>query len=142
MGWITDILKEIPLSAVLKEKLEMREAEYDKLKAERDDLRLQLEKAQAEIQCLKKDAERLKPGGDLDEAEVKILLLLASARHEIIAGDIAQATGISPTKTQYYVTKLEEAGFVDGIHFYSGQASEYLIAHKGREYLISRNLVE
>ncbi|MGD0650025.1 MAG: hypothetical protein ABSA97_02620 [Verrucomicrobiia bacterium] len=60
MGVITDILKEVPLSAVLKErltdaesKMAILEKENAHLKAENQNLRVDLQKAHAEIERLK-----------------------------------------------------------------------------------------
>jgi predicted nuclease with TOPRIM domain len=61
MGFITDILKEVPLSAVLRERLTEAETkmaalqtERDTLKTENQNLRADLKKAHEEIERLKK----------------------------------------------------------------------------------------
>ena len=66
MGFLTDWLKEIPLSAVLKERLAGADAKYDELQSkheglqkENSDLRELIQKKDAEIADLKKLAESL-----------------------------------------------------------------------------------
>jgi len=59
MGFITDILKEVPLSAVLREKLGTAEAEAETLKTENANLRESVKQKDAEIERLKKEIERL-----------------------------------------------------------------------------------
>src|SRR5277367_1937149 len=77
MGWITDLLKEIPLSAILKEKLEDLETQHQALKSERDDLHRQLEHAKKEIQASEQKLKKTEKRYDLHETEIEILKLLA-----------------------------------------------------------------
>ena len=60
MGFITDILKEVPLSAVLREKLVTADAQIDTLKTENADLRELVKQKDGEIDRLKKQVESLK----------------------------------------------------------------------------------
>lgn len=62
MGWITDVLKEVPLSAVLKERLTQKEAEHKDLKADHG-------KAQAELVVLRPENQVLKARVVVLEAE-------------------------------------------------------------------------
>ena len=116
-------------------------AERDKVTAERDVLSTRLKDAQIEVQRLKHQAERLKPRDGLEELEVSILKLLAEARYDLTAQDVARSLGAVITKVEFYLTKLEQGGFIGGTHYYTGQAPEYSIAHAGRGYLIQRGLV-
>jgi hypothetical protein len=77
----------------------------------------------------------------LDPSEMVILKFLAS-RSGATAGLLTHETGISPIKAEYYLTKLEESGFIFGSHFYGGQASRYQLAQKGREFLVVNGHVD
>jgi predicted RNase H-like nuclease (RuvC/YqgF family) len=59
MGWITDILKEVPLSAVLREKLATADTEIDALKTENTNLRELVKQQDGEIDRLKKEVASL-----------------------------------------------------------------------------------
>jgi uncharacterized protein (DUF3084 family) len=116
-------------------------SERDKVAAERDLLGTKLKDAQAEIQQLKQQVERLRPRDGLEDLEVSILKLLAEARHDLTAHDVARSLGAGITKIQFHLTQLEQGGFISGAHYYTGKASAYSIAHAGRGYLVQRGLV-
>ena len=59
MGFITDILKEVPLSAVLHEKLATADSEIDTLKTENTNLRQLVKQQDGEIDRLKKEVASL-----------------------------------------------------------------------------------
>jgi predicted RNase H-like nuclease (RuvC/YqgF family) len=66
MGFFTDILKEIPMNAVLREKLAEATAKEDALHKENADLRELIQQKDREIEALKKEVESFKqpkPGG-------------------------------------------------------------------------------
>ena len=46
MNWISDLLKDIPLSTVLKEKIATKEEEYKKLEGRADDVERQVRHAE------------------------------------------------------------------------------------------------
>ena len=60
MGFITDILKEVPLSAVLREKLVTADTKIETLEKENADLRQLVKQKDGEIDRLKKQIESLK----------------------------------------------------------------------------------
>lgn len=68
MGWLADLLQELPVSAALKAKLEKKEAEYEALKGERD-------KLAKENEVLKKQIADYKEDGGLSSEETEILEL-------------------------------------------------------------------
>jgi predicted RNase H-like nuclease (RuvC/YqgF family) len=117
------------------------ESAREKLTAEREVLSAQLKDAQAEIQRLKKQVASLRPEAGLSEEEVGILKMLASQDCELTAQLIAQASGSNITRVEFFLRKLEDGRFIDGRHYYTGQASSYQIAHGGRGYLMHRGLV-
>lgn len=54
MGWLTDLLKEIPSTALYKSKLEQLASEHAILKSENRDLQAKLVEAQKRIEQLEK----------------------------------------------------------------------------------------
>src|SRR6266404_1333907 len=78
MGFVTDLLKEIPLSSVLKEKIAVIEAKYAASDTENAILKDDLRKLKAEITKLRKQVEELTHKDDLDDVERELIKLVAS----------------------------------------------------------------
>jgi len=77
MSLLTDILKEVPLSTVLKEKLSTLETEIASLKTENAILKDDLRELKRENQILKDEINRATHSFDLDDTMKHILLILA-----------------------------------------------------------------
>ncbi len=134
MGIITDILKEIPVNAVLRSKLVELEKRYEELEAENTQLK-------SENQRLKSKLEELTSSDKLCENEVKILKFLSSSGQEPIADMIARSLGLSLTKTEYYLQRMRNK-YVYSHDYYTERPSDYSLHQKGREYLIENDLIE
>src|SRR5689334_11553142 len=78
MGWLIDTLKEIPLSAVLKEKVAAIEDKYAATETQNKILEGDLRKANAKVAELQKQVEQLTHKDDLDETERDLIKLVAS----------------------------------------------------------------
>ena len=88
MSLLSDLLKETPLSVVLKEKVATIEAENAALKTENAILKDDLRQAKTQLTKLEKRVEELTNNPDLDETDVLLLREIAlideseaSARH-------------------------------------------------------------
>lgn len=134
MGIITDILKGIPVNAVLRSKLEGWERKYEGLEAENTKLR-------EEIRELKSKVKELTSSDELCEKEVKILIFLSSINQPLTANLIAAELGLSLTKTEYYLKRMWRQ-YVDSYDYSNKRPSEYCLAQKGREYLVKNDLIE
>jgi predicted nuclease with TOPRIM domain len=134
MGIITDILKEIPLSAVLREKLQKLEKKYSELETENTKLK-------EENQKLKSRLEEMTKTSELSENEIKILILLSSCEHKLTATQIAGVINLSLTKTKYYLERMWKK-YVYSSDYYTDRPSEYYLLQKGREYLVENDLIE
>ena len=141
MGLISDILKDIPLSANLQEKLRTLEAKFAALETENAILKDDLRKAQAENQRLKAEIDRATPKSNLDETTRRILTVLAQQSEAIDTDTLTHTLQLHPTKLEYYLHKLEEDEYVYGVHYYTGYPSEYGLSQKGREFVIENNLL-
>ena len=134
MGWISDLLKEIPLSAVLREKLVLVEERLKELEEENTRLSAENERLHQLHDAHAAPA--------LSEAEVNILKLLAQNPRFIDERQIGAALGLSTTKADYYVTKLDRAGYLRTPMVVVDGDFTYQLSQQGREYLISNNLIE
>jgi DNA-binding MarR family transcriptional regulator len=142
MGFLTDVLKEVPLSAVLREKIAAFEAENASLKTENAILKDDLRQAKGEVVKLKEEIQRLTHQDDLDEMSVKILAYLADSDGELIeATDLERITGLHPARVKHLTDNLEKQGYVAGRHSGGGVVSLYNLTPKGREYAVKNNLV-
>jgi regulator of replication initiation timing len=150
---IFDFLKDIPLSAVLREKLKDVEAEVAKLRTESQTLREQLESKTKEATALTDQVqvltERLVPTGasKLHEIEERLLLMLAD--HDELREDVAaQLAQAGRQVVVYHFEELRRRNFVHASHYagsdWSGDAprTEWSLGHVGREYLIRRGLLK
>jgi len=135
MGIITDILKELPLNAVLRDKLQELEKKFDALGAENNKLKEENQKLKTKLEELTKTN-----GGKLSEPEEKILWLLSSCE-KLIPEAIASKLGLNLTKTECYLERMRKK-YVSAYDYCNGRPSEYVLIQKGREYLIENNLIE
>ncbi|MEJ2656722.1 MAG: hypothetical protein P8012_05940 [Desulfobacterales bacterium] len=150
MGFITDLLKDIPLSAVIKEKLVDAEKEISvlqsdnsTLKTENKNLNISLEQKNKEIDRLNQIIHSLQEGQSiekLNEAEYKILKIFFDANDEIIIEKIAQALSMKIQIVQYHVENLLNSGYVElstvGSDWFEKEPDKYRIKQKGRAFII------
>jgi predicted RNase H-like nuclease (RuvC/YqgF family) len=135
MGLLTDILKEIPQAAVLKEKIATVEAKYASTETENAILKDDLHQAKAKILQLEKQIEEL-THKDLSETEIEILKY--ASLHQPLESGFALA-GVEPQRINYYLGRLTSNRYLE----FKGFAGEgfYLLQQKGREALMSRGLI-
>ena len=133
MGFILDIIKDIPVNAVLRDKLQQLEKKYEELEAENTQLK-------DENQRLKIKVKKLTSSDELCENEVNILKLLSS-RPKADAIIIAGLLGLSLTKTKYYLEKMKKQ-YVYSHDYTNEKPSQYYLSQKGRAYLVENDLVE
>ncbi len=134
MGFITDILKDIPVNAVLRSKLEDLEKRYEAIEAENTKLKEENQKLQSKVK-------ELTSSDELCENEEKILILLSSHNQPLIPEMISARLGLSLTKTKYYLERMWRQ-YVYSYDYTGDKPSEYYLAQKGREYLVENDLVE
>jgi predicted transcriptional regulator len=124
--------------AALEQKLAESELAAKKLGSENQRLNVELEKAIAEIQNLKRLAE--KPHGDrLDEVKEKILVLLAS--QDSFEDNIAQTLGIGSQVAKFHLQDLSEMEFIYRSLSMSGQRFPWQLDQEGRRYLAEHGLL-
>lgn len=145
---ITDLLKDIPLSAVIREKLSAVEQDLEQVKKERQraeqerhDLSEELKQSRALVDKLNARLVALESPEQLDELEVRLLRLLSDpGTCRANAATAGQLLGISRIKAEYHLTHLEREKFVHAQHYYTGKGADYSLHQRGREYLVKAGL--
>lgn len=133
MGALFDILKDIPLSSVLKERIATFEDENAALKTEVAILKDDKHQLEAENQRLKEQIQRLTHKDDLEETERRLLVLLAKGEHQFTS-QIAESLGLPEPKIEYYIQEMVTNGYLE-------DRFAYPVAQKGRKYLIDNALL-
>lgn len=143
MGWLTDLLKEIPLSSLLKEKIATIEAEHAAKDAENASLKDDLHEAKAEITKYKNQvADLSQKDTELDKLEIKLLQILSWPTYDHHIEGLSSHVGQHATRVEYHLERLEHDGYVlSSPVIISGMKTTYSLTHKGREYVVKNNLL-
>ena len=147
MSIITDILKEVPLSAVLRErlvdqekKMAILEADNLALKNENSNLKTIVENLRQEIQQTKAIQEKTSHGILLDPIEEEILLLLHDGARTL--EEVAGLKKLSPNVAQMHLKKLFDLDPRMTITLPGRDRKTYWhIKESGTKYLIDHNLI-
>jgi predicted nuclease with TOPRIM domain len=141
MGWIADLLKEIPSAARYKAELEEMEGENTKLKqkvlslqSENDNLRQEIQRRDDIIQKKKSHSNLL------DDIKVKILLLLAKQADKFTADQIARALSADVQIVTFHLQELTNQRMAQDM-IAGGAPRRWYLAHEGRRYLIEHKLI-
>jgi uncharacterized protein YgbK (DUF1537 family) len=126
MGWIADLLKEIPSAARYKAELEAMEKENNSLRAE--------------VEALRSELKSYKPAeGSLIPDVEKILIVIG--RHEYItAAQVAHSLSLSKGLVEMHLEDLMTAQHIDA-SYAMGQETEYYLKQSGRRYLHAKGLL-
>lgn len=119
------------------------EAERDSLKAENLDLKAQVNPLQREVDGLKRrieDAQKKSGGHPLDDIEVKLLVELTKVFAAQLAEHLAPKVNVSTTKAEYFLGHLSKNDYLLASYDARGN-TRYALGYKGREYLVTHNLV-
>ena len=135
MGWIVDLLKEVPSAARYKAELEELVAKHEALKLENASLKSALEKANAELAALRPGVDR-----DLGPEKERILRLL-SERKRLSPQAIASACGIGVELANFHLEELFDSDHLANV-LVVGEGAYYFLDQKGRRYLVTRGLLK
>jgi DNA-binding transcriptional ArsR family regulator len=140
MGAIQDILQEVPLAAVLRERVALAEQKYEAAVREVEALKTKVAALERENAALRSRIPRDK-GAPLSKETELVLIQIFKAR-EIEDRDVdnmATALGMDRGVMQYHLDRLNEAGLahktasdIEGVY--------WALKPEGRRYVVERNL--
>lgn len=133
MGWLADVLQELPPSAALRARLEKKEAEYEALKTERDNLI-------KENAMLKEQVASAEQGNALSNEETDILAVLAHKSEAVTAAAVANHFGMHLTKAEYFLNELEEKGLIT-VGRSEDDLATYGLSRDGKKLAVKLNFV-
>ena len=139
MGWIADLLKEIPSAARYKAEAEQLSSDNAALEARNESLTSQLEAAQREIQRLATPASQ-KSHSDCPKEQQGILQILATV-DSMVDTDLEKRLGIGHQLFEYHVGELLQADIIFTEATYDNH-SHWELTHRGRAYLSERGLIQ
>ena len=142
MGWIADLLQEIPSATRYKWEIEKLESDYKVLKSGNRDLRAKLKAAYLDINKLKQVTQE-GHGSERSTIETSILILIsrsAGISTEQLSYSISM-NRVSKEALQFHLDGLCEAGFVTFCESL-GKDHEWTLRQAGRKYLIERKLLD
>ena len=140
MGWIADLLQEIPSAARYKSELEAMEKKVISLESENVKLRQEIQRRDDVIQKEKSH------DGRLEEVKEKILVAVAH-NEDSTDQQIAHLVGVGVTVASFHLGELEKAkmvmcSYTMGSDFTgSSPRTEWYIDQAGRGYLVNHGLV-
>jgi len=141
VGWIADLLKEIPSAARYKAELEEMEGENSQLKQKICSLESENEKLRQEIQRRDDIVQKEKPHDNLlDKVKTNILLLLSKRQDRLTDEQIAQTIKTNLQIVKFHLQELTIKHMVDRA-LSINSPSQWYLAQEGRKYLIENKLI-
>jgi hypothetical protein len=141
MGWIADLLQEIPSTARYKVELEKLEYDYKVLKSENSDLRAKLKAAHLELNKLKQAGQKA-PDSERSAIDTQILIHI-SRNAGINTTQLSSCLGMSRVSREalrFHLEELFNSNFVTFCESWD-KDHEWTLRQEGRKYLIERNLL-
>ena len=123
MGWIQDLMNELPLGSHYRSELEGMEKENVALKQE-------VARLKTEIDALK--ASTIGSGRLARQAEQ--MLLFISREDYATAAELSQALSMSSEDVEMHVDDLVRSGYIES-SYAQGPSAEYYLKHKAKRYL-------
>ena len=142
MGSIQDLLTELPLSAVMKQRVALAEEKFDQAVAEAEKLRQRVADLEKEVAELHAQLPS-KPAGDLDDATCQVLVYLFRCRdEECDLGVLAQRLQMERGIAKYHLDQLNTRGLAraQGGNYLTG-AEYWGLTPEGRQYVVENDLI-
>ena len=141
MGWITDLLKDVPVTAVVKERLALAEDKYKTVADEKNRLQERIAVLEEENASLRAQLPKKKDGALEDDTKrVLVQLFTATDIEDRGVRSISNALRIANGVAKYHLDRLEDANLAlctsaDDIDVY------WNITPEGRRYAVENKLV-
>jgi DNA-binding MarR family transcriptional regulator len=139
-----DTLQEVPLSAVLKERVALIQQKYDMVVSENATLKRQVRALEADLSALHSQIPSKQGGdGELDPDTARVLAYLFRAEgDDRDIGIMARALGMEKGVAKYHLDRLKEAGLGSpaGGNYISGH-SYWALTPEGRRYAVEKKLI-
>jgi hypothetical protein len=150
MGWIADLLKEIPSAAHYKIQLEQLESEFNKLSTENSSLKSKIVTLESNIlakdEIIRHQNETIKnqfsnTHNTLDKEKVNVLKLLFT-QDKISTESIANLLGLQIQVANFHLENLKVGQMINSVfHTQRGKLiTSWYIKQEGRKYIIENNL--
>ena len=134
MGWVADLLKEVPTAAKFKADLETMERENASLKASNAALR-------AELDRLRASGHTSSPVLTNLSGPAEAVLSFIAKHEDSSPSQIAQSLGTTKNAVEMHLDDLLELKHINA-HYTMGREPEYYLEQVGRRYLHARGLLE
>jgi predicted HTH transcriptional regulator len=139
MGWIIDLLKDVPLSAVIREKLLSAEQKIALLESENANLQSQVHELRQEIQRRDDIIQKEKSHDALLE-EIKDKILLFLHKHGDVSLDhLAQSLNIKNDVATMHLKELFSKDMTTTVAV--GRSVKWHLQPKGTRYLVDHKLI-
>jgi hypothetical protein len=142
MGTIQDLLQEIPLSAVLKERVALAEQKYEGAMKENASLKEQVQLLEQEIANLHAKIPNQRDGG-LNDDTARVLAYLFKAEGDAMdVGITAQSLKMEKGVVKYHLDLLDSAGLATctGGNYLSGH-TYWGLTPAGRKFAVENKLI-
>lgn len=129
MGWIENLLNELPLASFYRHDLEAMQRENGLLKRENAALKSELDALRT----------RTVSPGRLD-SEMEDMLVFISRQEYATVTEISQALSCSTQVVEMYIEDLMKSGYIEP-SYAGGKDAEYYVKQKAKRYLHSFGLL-
>jgi DNA-binding MarR family transcriptional regulator len=144
MGWLQDLLREVPLSSVLKERVALAEEKYDLATKEIEFLKQRIGVLEDENAKLRAQIILRIGGATLSDDTTRVLMHIfrTNKLEDRDVGAMAVALAMERSVFQYHLDQLKEAGLAEsagGNHKY--RHTYWALTSNGRGYVVEHKLV-
>ena len=139
MGWLQDWLKEVPLSAVMQQRVTLAEERFAKVEAEAEELRRKVAELEKENRKLKDAIPKQRP---LSNEQNRILVLMFEKNSGKCSDSyLRNELDIIPNMLRYHIETLQELLLVRRADEYFDSHDVWELTAKGRRYVVENGLL-
>jgi hypothetical protein len=141
MGWLVDILKDVPLTGVLKERVALAEDKYKRAMEENEAYKKRIAALEQETESLRARAPKSDGGLSDDTKRVLVHLFKAPTKEDRDVGTMARQVAMEQGVLKYHLDQLKEHGLADviGGNYVKGH-TYWALSAEGRRHVVEHNL--